>query len=881
MIIKKMNFILLLLLCCIPLSLYAQFIESGGQVVMEAEHYAANVNGSGDYSSIAWTAANSEADASGGQYMEAAPNTGLYALGTTDAPLLEYNVTISTAGTYYVWVRRTGDSGGDDSCCIALNSDSLFQWGYGTSSSWGWTKSSQTFTIQTGIQIFKIYMREDGAKIDKIILTTDSGYTPSGTGPAESSTGGPTPEPTDSPTIAPTATPAGNGFQIPGLIEAEDFNDGGEGVGYHDTDGAPVIETNPGGEHVAYIASGEWLAYTADITAGNYYIDVYVASAEGGGSFHIEAGDTDISGVHTFPANGSWTEFSIVTVGPVILSGGQQVLKLWMDGSTFNVDKLDFIQTSETPSPSPTPTAVPTPSPVPPEVPQLHTDGVWIRDSGDNPVVLRGVATGDLDAIYKGDRSHLIETTIMDIINYADERLGNVYVIRLDIHPEVNDETGNHGWLHYDPDFYFENILDPAVQHTISKGMYAIIDWHYVGVSWTQADVIENTETFWLGNGTWEGIATKYKNNPNILFELFNEPGGGSWSSWQSTAQGWVNAIRAKGADNIIIVGGPNWSQVTPQSASELLSGNNIAYACHIYPSHCGGGIPNWIDYVSSAAPVVMTEWGYENNSDANVTTGTKTSYGQMYRDWLDAKPQVSWIAWCFDYCYRSVMVDMNWQLLGNGNSTTETRYHGGVEDTYENYMGYFVKDWLYDKRNDYSPVIGTPGPTETPVQTETPTPASTETPTPAPTETPTPVTTETPTPAPTETPTPASTETPTPAPTETPTPEPTEPPTPAPTATPEGGFPGDAESNPVMINERNSNTVIDLSHGYCWIGFSEAISGMQLSNQGDRFDVVIEYNGDSKSSGLVWSWGPGIAGITIMKVTKNSGYDSFSLVWW
>jgi hypothetical protein len=559
----------------------------------------------------------------------------------------------------------------------------------------------------------------------------------------------PTDPPASDPPTNPPTPPPGEGFPIPGSIEAEDYNDGGEGVGYHDTNGSPALETNPGGQHVSYIESGEWLAYTVNVTAGNYYIDVYVASSEGGGAIHIEFDDVDITGVHNFAANGSWTEFIVVTCGPVTLSGGEQLMKIGMNGTSFNVDKVEFIATSETPSPSPTPTAVPTPSPVPPAVPVLHTDGIWIRDASDNAVVLRGVATGDLDAIYKGDRSHLIETTIFDIIDYAEQKLGNVYVIRLDIHPEVNDETGNHGWLHYEPQWYFDTIIDPAVQHCISKGMYAIIDWHYVGVSWTQNDVVENTETFWLGDGSWAGIASEYANNPNVLFELFNEPGGGEWSSWKTTATGWIDGIRAKGADNIIIVGGPNWSQVMPQSSSDLIDRDNIVYACHIYPSHAGGGMPNWIDYVSTAAPVMMTEWGYENNSDANVTTGTKTSYGQSYRDWLDAKPQVGWIAWCFDYCYRSVMCDMNWELLGNGLSTTETRYHGGVDDTYENYMGYFVKDWLYDKRNDYSPGSGGTGPTTVP--TDAPTnPPNTDPPTNPPTN---PPNTDPPTNPPTEPP--------------------------------------------------------------------------------------------------------------------------------
>ncbi len=41
----------------------------------------------------------------------------------------------------------------------------------------------------TGPHSVNIWMREDGSTIDKIVLTTSSGYTPSGAGPAESPRG--------------------------------------------------------------------------------------------------------------------------------------------------------------------------------------------------------------------------------------------------------------------------------------------------------------------------------------------------------------------------------------------------------------------------------------------------------------------------------------------------------------------------------------------------------------------------------------------------------------------------------------------------------------------------------------------------------------------
>lgn len=350
----------------------------------------------------------------------------------------------------------------------------------------------------------------------------------------------------------------------------------------------------------------------------------------------------------------------------------------------------------------------------------LHVEGKWIKDSKGNEVILRGIAITDLDAIYKGHRENPNNppppktSYLYKIIDILKEPIwDNVEIVRLTIHPEVEDETGSHGWLHYTPEDYFKNILKPAVDRVKSQKRYVIVDWHYIGTDWNDANVRKNTTEF------WNFVADKFADDPAVLFELFNEPGGGEWNDWQKTAQIWVDAIRSgdwsnvakelgvevnikertKLADNIIIVGGPFWTSRLPAgSTDEFFSGKNIVYACHIYPEGCRNDKPTQIEYTVQYHPVMITEWGYENNSDANVTVGTYSCFGKPLRDYLNSIPNVSWIVWCFDYVYRPVMFDTNWILLGNGNSTEESRFHGGVKDTYENYMGQFVADWLNDK---------------------------------------------------------------------------------------------------------------------------------------------------------------------------------------
>ena len=110
---------------------------------------------------------------------------------------LDYAFLAATAGTYYVWVRALGPNTSSDSVHMGLNgtaTTSSVQLGnfYPTGSLvWSSTRNDVTdrITVQIttpGKQTLNLWMRESGAIIDRILLTPDSTYTPSGTGPAES-----------------------------------------------------------------------------------------------------------------------------------------------------------------------------------------------------------------------------------------------------------------------------------------------------------------------------------------------------------------------------------------------------------------------------------------------------------------------------------------------------------------------------------------------------------------------------------------------------------------------------------------------------------------------------------------------------------------------
>ena len=142
-------------------------------------------------------------------------------------------------------------------------------------------------------------------------------------------------------------------LSIPGTIECEDFDIGGEGLTYHDSEPSNIpgayrpeegvdIETRPGGFQISYVESGEWIEYTVDVEeSGNYFVTAYLASMEGGGKLSIQVGNSQ-SEIITVPKTSSWTN-QLPALFNINLSAGEQIMRLnIISAQPFNIDKLVF-----------------------------------------------------------------------------------------------------------------------------------------------------------------------------------------------------------------------------------------------------------------------------------------------------------------------------------------------------------------------------------------------------------------------------------------------------------------------------------------------------------------------------------------------------------
>ncbi len=181
------------------IGVFQQSTETDKIVSVEAEHYIRAIVGTGAFSTHSWIETNTPSGYSGNSAKVTNPNNGTNASNVGDAenyaPRLEFDVNFTETGTHYVWLRvYTNSSNGDNSIHAGLNgSISAANMNLGTGSAWAWKEllnaggARATINVpSTGEHTFGLFMREDGAHVDKIVLTTNVNYTPTGTGPAES-----------------------------------------------------------------------------------------------------------------------------------------------------------------------------------------------------------------------------------------------------------------------------------------------------------------------------------------------------------------------------------------------------------------------------------------------------------------------------------------------------------------------------------------------------------------------------------------------------------------------------------------------------------------------------------------------------------------------
>ena len=163
-------------------------------------------------------------------------------------------------------------------------------------------------------------------------------------------------------------SPYKGGTELPGTLEAENFDTGAEGITYHDTDtknegtnsyrtdgGGVDIVSCTGGYAIGYTSSGEWLEYTVDVKeAGIYSYDATVSSGVTSSSFSLSLNTndglvklTDAVAVPCVTAN-NWDTYRVVHGRLLVpLEAGKQIIRVNITGSSCNIDKFVFKHVEE------------------------------------------------------------------------------------------------------------------------------------------------------------------------------------------------------------------------------------------------------------------------------------------------------------------------------------------------------------------------------------------------------------------------------------------------------------------------------------------------------------------------------------------------------
>lgn len=215
-----------------------------------------------------------------------------------------------------------------------------------------------------------------------------------------------------------------------------------------------------------------------------------------------------------------------------------------------------------------------------------HVEGRLILDPQNQPYTPYGVQS-----------TALFEPNWRSSIDYKNFTLSQMQAARVVWHANV--VTFQVAWTNLFPDQHDLDAPDPAYLHAMDTA-----------VAWAnreQMNVMFNLQTESATNEImatapsikfWQVVANRYKNNPRVFFDVFNEPRDFyDWNLWQTGGtykgihyigiQQLVDTIRATGTENLIFVQGQGAGESFDyyHFRDHLLKGTNIVYAIHPYLS--------------------------------------------------------------------------------------------------------------------------------------------------------------------------------------------------------------------------------------------------------------------------------------------------------
>lgn len=146
---------------------------------------------------------------------------------------------------------------------------------------------------------------------------------------------------------------------IPGIIQAENFADGGEGVAYHDNEaenlggayrneGVDLQQCSEGGYNIGFARPGEWVEYTATAQkTADYHLKVRVAAITDVQTMYLEVDGVNVTGTFTVPNTGGWQSWQDLMFYNIPVTEGVHTLRLVFVTGSVNVNYFEFEEAPE------------------------------------------------------------------------------------------------------------------------------------------------------------------------------------------------------------------------------------------------------------------------------------------------------------------------------------------------------------------------------------------------------------------------------------------------------------------------------------------------------------------------------------------------------
>lgn len=267
-------------------------------------------------------------------------------------------------------------------------------------------------------------------------------------------------------------------------------------------------------------------------------------------------------------------------------------------------------------------------------LPPLRTSGNRIINSATGvPILLRGINRSGLEYSDPDEQGFLSGASIS----------------RAEIQFIVNGWRANIIRLPFNQDFVlrgrngrtaeeYQQSLDQLIYWASMFGAYTLLD-----LQWLDAERIYGGNQNFVAplpnlqsTELWSTLAGRYKDEPAVLYDLFNEPhdrllddpwplnkpDGTTYpasqmrvtmNEWQPWALTLTAAIRNENPDALIFIGGTNWAYDLRGMPIEDLE--NVVYSTHIYPNK-GSDWDNVFGDLSESVPVFAGEIGGTESPD-------------------------------------------------------------------------------------------------------------------------------------------------------------------------------------------------------------------------------------------------------------------------